>query len=380
MARRTRRRLLATLLLWVLAAVPSFGNASTDLYQVEVAVADQSRSEQQVAAGIGLLEVLTRVTGLREVPQQPEIRAAMAQPERFYTQSLYLPAAGPELPATPRAREVQARARPGTGLAFSMRFSEAEIRRLIITTGLPLWSANRPTTVVWLVVDDGEQRHLIDRSEEQFLVPALLRRARQRALPMVVPDLTLHETEDDRSDVSVFSIWSYDWDALVPVSQRYGMDNILVGRISRTPAGGWTADWHLWQRTGQGDFREQAFVLEADDGDGLAREAVDQVADALFAQFAMYPGAESVLRLEINGIGDLRSYGAVLQYLDSLEFVEAVQVQRVERGRLQVALTTHADPARLQDFLRFEGRLRPAGLDAGLRPRPVEIVVLEWHG
>jgi uncharacterized protein len=380
MTRRTRWQPVAALLVGVLAAVPFVGNAATDLYQVEVAVADQSRSEQQVAAGIGLLEVLTRVTGLKEIPQPPEIRAAMAQPERYYAQSLYLPSAGRELPATSRAREVQARARPGAGLAFSMRFSEAEIRRLILTAGLPLWSANRPTTVVWLALDDGEQRHLIDRSEEQFLIPALLRRAQQRALPVIVPDLSLHENDDDRSDVSVFAVWNHDWATLVAISQRYRMDNILVGRISQTPAGVWMADWHLWQRTGERDFREQVFVLEAEDGDRLARDAVDQVADALFAQFAIYPGAEAVLRLEINGIGDLRSYGAVLQYLASLEFVEAVQVQRVERGRLQVALTTHADVGRLQEFLRFEGRLRPAGLDAGLRPRPTDLVVLEWNG
>jgi uncharacterized protein len=369
----------AVAVFWVLALQPVGATVPDDLYRVEIAVADQSRAEQQAASALGLLEVLTRVTGLKDIPHEPEVRAALAQPERYYTQSLYLAGAGPELQATPRAQSMAGEPQSGEGLRLSLRFSETEIRRLIMTAGLPLWSTTRPTTVVWLAIDDGERRQLIDGADEEPLPAALRLRARQRALPLIVPELADH-LDGDRTNISVFSVWTHDWDALVPVSERYRMDNILVGRISESPTAGWVTDWRLWQRTGERTHLEKTFVVETDDVELLGREAVDRVADEMFARFAIYPGAEAVLRLEISGVVDLAGYGAVLEYLGALEFVETVQVERVQRGTLNVTLITHADATRMQEFLDFDGRLRPVAPADPLRRVQPGLVRLEWHG
>jgi uncharacterized protein len=357
-----------------------------DLYQVEITVQDQSRGEQQAAAAMGLLQVLTRVTGLKDVPRHDEVRTALAQPERFVTQSLYQQRAGRDLPMTAR---VQAAAEQGrtSALSIVLRFSEAEIRRLVVAAGLPLWTANRPRTIVWLVQDDGERRDLLDAFAPAPILEAMRQRARERALPLLFPDLTQHQFDAERSAVSVVTVWTHDWATLVEASAAYDADNVLVGRLSRTPTGGWVSDWRLLSAAVEDIMDEQLFMVEAPLIELAGRDAVDHVADDLFARFAVYPGDESVVRLEITGVLDLSSYGAVLQYLDELDFVDGVQVERVDRGRLQVALTTRADAGRLQEVLRFQGRLRPATPQtpavqrlAPPRTWEREVVRLEWLG
>ena len=55
------------------------------LYQVEVPVASQSAADRQHAARRALQEMLTRVTGLRDVPMTETVLEALRRPDRFYT-------------------------------------------------------------------------------------------------------------------------------------------------------------------------------------------------------------------------------------------------------------------------------------------------------
>ena len=53
------------------------------LYDVEVPVATQSSSDPQAAAARAFATVLTRITGLEDIPRNPMVAAALRNPERF---------------------------------------------------------------------------------------------------------------------------------------------------------------------------------------------------------------------------------------------------------------------------------------------------------
>ncbi|MDH3644930.1 MAG: DUF2066 domain-containing protein, partial [Gammaproteobacteria bacterium] len=56
------------------------------LYEVEVPVESQTATARQSASRVALLELLTRLTGLTNVPRVEAVSSAMAAPDRYYNQ------------------------------------------------------------------------------------------------------------------------------------------------------------------------------------------------------------------------------------------------------------------------------------------------------
>ena len=52
-------------------------------------------------------------------------------------------------------------------------FDGAKVERAIIAAGQPLWGHQRPATLVWLAVDDGQQRRIIDAQSNSELKQAI---------------------------------------------------------------------------------------------------------------------------------------------------------------------------------------------------------------
>ena len=64
------------------------------LYDVEVPVATQSSSDTRAAAARAFATVLTRVTGLKVIPRNPMVTAALRNPGRFYARYRFVRKAG----------------------------------------------------------------------------------------------------------------------------------------------------------------------------------------------------------------------------------------------------------------------------------------------
>ena len=63
------------------------------------------------------------------------------------------------------------------------------------------------------------------------------------------------------------------------------------------------------------------------------------------------------LQVSIDGIRTPADYGELLAYLESLEFVDAVGVARLQGTRLSLLLSTRAAPAQLLGLLEADRRL-----------------------
>ena len=102
------------------------------LYHVEVPVATQSASETQAAAAQAFVTVLTRITGLEEIPRNAMVVAALRNPERFYAQYRFVR----------RPNGVAGAVDQQTVLEIG--FDPRSVQDLVRSAALPLWSANRP--------------------------------------------------------------------------------------------------------------------------------------------------------------------------------------------------------------------------------------------
>lgn len=356
---RSEIHILALISLCILLALPGHAIAAKVdwLYNVDVAVVDQGAQQRGDAFQQALLVVLQRMTGLAEVPVNETVAAALRAPQEYYVEYAYREERSPPASAADQG---------SLQLVLAVRFAEAAIQRLVTQAGLPLWSSNRPTTVAWIAVSQNNERSVLGIDDPSPALAAVRARAAARGLPLVIPLMDL----DEQLEVSAGIVWGGMVDVLELASERYAADDLLIGRVTQRDDGTWSADWELVQR---GDV--QHFDIDSPSAEAAGAAIVDRLSDDLVARYAVHSGDEQLLVVRIEGVGDVLDYGALLAYLGGLEFIDAVQVDTVQRNVVVVSLATRTAWERLGDLFALDGRLEP-----GLPALPGGPLQLTWRG
>jgi uncharacterized protein len=319
-----RPALAAGLALWAfawLAAMPANAARVPGLYQAEV----EYEGDRDEAFREALAQVLVRITGRRDIAgreeAQPLLRDAAAYAQQF------------RQPAPER---------------LWAAFDGSALERALAELGLPVWGAERPSTLVWIAVDAGGGRRFVLASGSEFeyeeggIRDELAQAATRRGLPVVFP---LMDAED-RARASFAEVWGGFDDSILAASARYGVDAVLVGRLSLDDPG--HGRWTL---------------LGADHGQrwsGGVADSIDRLADLFAARFAVVAAGEArTLRLAVAGIESIDDYGRVSRFLGSLTAIEALSVETVEPERMVFRARLRGEPATLDEAVRLGGLLRP---------------------
>lgn len=338
-------------------AVPVWALAEADwLYAVERPVAAQSNAERQRAAADGLLEVLSRLTGLTSVPRSAEINAALARPSAYYNQFVFF------TEDDPVSGEEQTFLR--------ITFQRSAIQELIKSSNLPVWWSRRPQIMAWLVLDNGGRREILGSESQHPLATALKQRAAQRGLSLTLPLMDL----DDQLAVSSGDVWGKVAQTLDAAAARYGADLVLVGRVSRSMSAGidiqpFRGDWEVWL-----DGQPLAENFTALDALSAGQLGVDLIADRLAEKFSVLPRALGRQPLSVTGLRDPSGYAEFMRYISSLEFVDRVDVVSIQAETLYITLDSRAQLSQLKMLLTAEGRLTEDMLHRGFAPQ------LIWQG
>ncbi len=326
-----RRALLVILLLCL--ATPVAAVQVKGLFQVSVPVNGQGDMEREGALYAAFSRLLVRVGAGRAVLRDARAQSLLQQAPRFMQSYRYR--------ETPE------------GLFLEVRFDARAVRRALIEQGLALWGRTRPLTLLWLVVQEGSERRLLNGDSGHPAVAAMEAQARERALPLAFPLLDL----EDQMALGVTDVWAGFTDRIVRASQRYAPEAVLVGRLYRDFAGTeWIGRWQLlegervidhWQTRG--------------DLDWVAGEGVERAADGLAARYAQRPDASTAVRLWVIDAVALADYARVARYLAELSMVERVIPVVVEGERLGVDVRLRGD---------LEGLTRAIALGSVLVPAP----------
>lgn len=320
---------------WLLAALavalPLRAGEADWLYDVRVPVSDQTSAARIEAAGRALSEVLSRVTGLASVPRSEPVARALAAPDHLYTQFGY------------------ERAADGDGLLLRVQFVPGPVLDLVREARLPVWRANRPRVLAWVVVEEaGGERRVLSAASDHAVAVGLTERARQRGLPLRLPLMDL----EDQLAVDPAAVWGRLSETLVTAAQRYGADIVLVGRLQQAPEARWVGSWEFWV---EGDVRY--LNHEARDGAALGHDAADLVTDELAARYAVLDRGIRRVDLAVSALQGPADYAELLRYLGGLEFVDELAVTQVAGDRVRLVLITPADPEQLRELFRVDRRL-----------------------
>lgn len=322
--------LLSVFCNFCLASTPSFFTAS-------IAVDAQSAKERERAAALGLREVLTRVSGVTELDDYPNVLDVLGKAGRYIEQFHYEP-------VKDESGAVQEH--------LVMTFSAAAVEGALKQAGLPYWPVNRPSTLVWLVEDDAtEGKHLVNDTSGP-VVQGLLKAAEERGLPLRFPLLDL----DDQLAITAEQAWNLDEEAILGASSRYGVDTVLLGRYTRTFSGQW---WTTWQFFHKGEGR--LYDLRDEDPSAVGRQALAPLADYLAQLYALKSNAEGAAQLyvQISPILDFGAYRKALDYLDRLAVVTSFRLLAVTNDTMLLSFELNGTQDQLFNALSLDRKLRP---------------------
>lgn len=326
-----------------------------DLYSAEVPVMTQDTGERDKAIQAALTAVLVKVTGRRDVANLPAAGDILRQANRMVEQYRYR-----DIPTidTTRPPPVVAGSPPDATVALPpafnlwVAFDAQAVQRALEDAQLPIWGTTRPIVLLWLAVQDGPQRYLLDPAVHLPLKQAAETAAASRGIPMVFPLMDL----EDQGRVGVSEVWGNFSDSILEASQRYRVDGVLVGRLHKQADGQWFGRWSLYQNDGGVNWEASAANMAL-----AVATGIDVQADRLASRFAQVLSgtAQDQVRLVVYQVDDFSDYGRALKYLQSLNPVKSVLVAGVDADRVSFDVSLRGSREGLRQVIGLGNVLTP---------------------
>lgn len=273
------------------------------LYETEVIAASQSPQDRDAAIKQALRLVLKRTMAGEDILQDAAVRAALANAPAYVKQSQYA---------------LQETTVGGDHSARNLRvlFNEQALMKLMHARQLKVWPDNRPETLLWLVVDEDNQRTFFKPESMPQIHWAIQQASKQLGLPVLMPLLDLEE----QRLISVNDVLSAYPQHLLSVSGRYDVVSVLAGRLAKS-GDGWKTDWAFYFDDGVEQWSTPPNTLNQAVMSGL-----HGVYQRLSRYYAVAPGSfdDDTLTLKIAGVKDQADQARINGYLKNLEGVKSV--------------------------------------------------------
>lgn len=323
-----------------------------NLYQSTVPVTGQDTNERSAAIATALTQVLIKVTGESRLEERPEARGLLSSASGFVQQFRY------EKRSQPSPLPDQA---PVDALYLHVQFDSNAINEALRKRGLPVWGDVRPSTLIWLAVEQGAQRYLVAADSEPEIVTGLREASARRGIPILLPLLDL----EDQAALSVADVWGNFRASVLKASARYQPDAVLVGRIYRQSDGLWEAAWAFYH-----DGNASGWISSGAFSSQVLAQGLEGTADLLAARFApiglSLSGGEFLLRVE--AVDSLEDYARLHRYLSALQPIKSLTPDRITAGEAQFRVTLEGDYRILQQVIGLTSQLQPIAADGGSAP------------
>jgi hypothetical protein len=299
-----------------LLSVSGITPASDNLFEADVPVDSQQPDLRTAYMKTALQEVLVRVTGQPEVLNRDSVRSMLVTPERFVQQYRYF-----TLPESTPPR-----------LMLRVVFDGGAIQQELRQQGVAYWSkTERPEILLWLAVEDRGTRYIVSAQDGSDASRELQQAARQRGIPLLLPLMDL----EDQNQVRFTDVWGGFFEGIQSASARYKPGDVLVGRINRSPSGGWVARWDMRDGRDSGSWSGTGEELG-----GVLQAGIDTLSERLAADVAATEtgAVAGMTRITVEGVNTLMAFARADDYLSSLTAVRRLELVRVDGSTLQYAL------------------------------------------
>ena len=318
------------LIIILLCLSVSHAVADINLYSGEVFVPSQSQADRDGAIPDALVQVLQKLSGLRELPISPVLDEALKDANRMLRSYRYT--------------RVDLTAADGSitqELRLVAQFMQAEVDSIVQQAGLPRWRQERPEVQLWVVIDDGLNRRLkpLEYGYAWQLVEQL---AAMRGLPVGWPELD----EEEVQLVDMRLVWGGFTDYLV---ERGAPDDGVAIIAARRVGPQWTVRWNLASGSQNWSWQNSDVNLMY-----ALTEGTQQMTDQLAASNTIAASDQGVWTIDVT-IGEVNSandYVRCLEYLQNLSLVNSVEIRGADPGRVHFHLQLNATGEHLSEAFR----------------------------
>ncbi len=254
-----------------------------------------------------------------------------------------------------------------TDIGISVRYAESEIDAFLRRRELPIWPANRPALLVWLVVEpDGGEQRFLQREDDPALRAGLERLLEMRGLPARFPVYDLQ----DQFALEVDEAWRLDADTIREASARYGAEAWLLVRGYQTSGGDWRGAW-LVEVEGDTDLRD----TRGETLDAVVARAVHGAVDRIAAEYTYVAStAPGEVELMVGGVASREDYTDLSEMLRGVSMVRGLGVVQVDGEELLLRLDIEGERHQLLETLTLNNRLSAPESTVGGR------LYLQWRG
>ncbi len=298
------RAALATLLA-LLGALPLAAWALRPVRIYEVDLDDQSVSAVQNA----MRQALVRATGRRESADDPALASVIADAARYV-----------------KSYASGSRGEP------QVVFDAAAVGHAIDTAGRSVWDRDRPFTLVVLYPPPA-------RADADAARVELERTATERGLPISVIPLAVVDGGGNTLGA----------DTLLQSAQRYGGDEVLVGRADAAGLAAGQLQWTLYTRALHTSWT------------GPLSAGIDHAVDLLAPPPGTAAQSEAAARVRIEGVAGLADYAALERLLQSIPGVRRADVAEVDAGSVTFEVDMRGGSAALEHELSGSAHLMRSG-------------------
>lgn len=282
-------------------------NTVEGLNTATVPISSQSAEDLHPALVKAFIQCLIKMSGNPEIGSIAAIKEQSANVERFVQQYSY------------------------SGLTIQVTFDRRTLMTLLTQSGQGVWAANRPSTLIFLSIDD--QVPLAGNSSDPTL--SLLKdNALRRGLPVSFPTMNVEDQADWETTMQGSSITQ---ESLEKIANRYQSPAILWGEVSQGIDQVWIGRWFFAWRAQTWQWHSENLTKEA-----VMQAGIDKVADLMAKQLAVNLNQQATnnLWVAILNVNNLDDYNQVLINLKQMSPILAVMVQDVGRHGVLLRLTT----------------------------------------
>lgn len=350
---RCRCLAFATCLVAALATSSAHAEQLDWLYDASVEIASQAEADQRDAARRALLVVLSRVSGLRHVPRSSSVNAALRNPANFYSQFRFETVSEGD----------------DESLRMVVRFDVAAIMELVSAARLPVWTIDRPHVLLWVVVEEGDDRRLVLPGDPRLETIRLV--ARARGVTVSLP------AAERANSLELVEIWGGFWESIVGASAGLAADVIAIAQVDLA------AQRIAWELRSFDSSVAQPFE---GDGISLRRERlIDDpmaalthgLADDLAQELAVLNRGVQHFDLHVSGIRTVDDYADLLEFLTTREYLDRVDLKRVVARDMEFVLRSRSSRGQLEKLLLLSARFARDGSSIARGGAPL---ALRWEG
>jgi hypothetical protein len=353
--KKIARHSLMLLTLLLISWQPSAALQVSGLYSQQIPVTNDGEAERNRAFSEAFAAVVVKVSGDPRWLENPAIERAIAQAQNYVEATSYI-SESIQLPLednTASADTDEEQFYTAEQRIISINFAAALIDELLADAGIPVWDGNRPSVLVWMVLQNSAgDREFLTADSNPEIVQVMQDFAAARGLPIIFPVLDF----EDRKTLSENVAWNLDEAVISSASERYGADSILAGRLHFTASSELVGLWQF-------QFQDQADVFDGFDSElqSYLYDPLNRITTQLASYFAILP--ESIdgetIRLRIDGIKTLSAYSSLLNYVENLGLVAIVTTAEVDGERIELQLSLVGDARQLYEQIALDRDLLP---------------------